>query len=102
MALRRLRFLDPLLRSYLETEGHRSLTTGLFAELEIERGVEPAGAFARIVSGDVLFYTLPGFIEPGVLSPTYSRTESCERSRCTTCPSAPIRTRGTSEGTRPS
>lgn len=64
VALTRLRFLDPLLRSYLETEGYRSLTTPLLAQLEIERGVHPAGAFARIMNADDLIYTLPGFIEP--------------------------------------
>ena len=64
VALERLRFLDPLLRSYLETEGHRSLTTPLLAQLEIERGVDPAGAFARIMNADDLIYTLPGFLEP--------------------------------------
>lgn len=62
--LKRLRFLDPLLRRYLETEGSRTLTTPLLAELAIERGVEPAGAFARIMNADDLIYTLPGFLEP--------------------------------------
>ena len=61
--LRRLRFLDPLLRLYLETEGYRSLTTPLLAQLAIEREFQPAGAFARIMNGDDLIYTLPGFIE---------------------------------------
>lgn len=64
VAGRRLQFLDPLLRRYLETEGYRSLTTPLLAELAIEREFEPAGAFARIMNADDLIYTLPGFIEP--------------------------------------
>ena len=61
---RRLHFLDPLLRRYLETEGSRSLTTPLLAQLAIEREFEPVGAFARIMNADDLIYTLPGFIEP--------------------------------------
>jgi len=64
VGLKRLRFLDPLLRRYLETEGYRTLTTPLLAQLSIEREFEPAGAFARIMNADDLIYTLPGFIEP--------------------------------------
>ncbi|MDF1490347.1 hypothetical protein [Tessaracoccus caeni] len=59
---RRIEAADERLRAFLEEEGHRVLTSGDVALLELERQLNPDGAFVRIMHADDLVFALPGFV----------------------------------------
>lgn len=65
--LRRVQEVERHLREYLETAGHRSLTTGGLGILNLERQFHPDDAFIRCMHADDLLYTLTTFIEPAWL-----------------------------------
>lgn len=60
---RRIEAADERLRAFLEEEGHRILTSGDVALLELERQLNPEGAFVRIMHADDLVFALPGFVD---------------------------------------
>jgi hypothetical protein len=64
--LRRVADLERRLRSHLEAEGARVLVDRDKAILEMERGLNPDGAFCRTMHGDDLIYALSGFLEASI------------------------------------
>ncbi|WP_166982834.1 hypothetical protein [Paramicrobacterium fandaimingii] len=66
--LRRVQEVERHLREYLQTAGHRILTTWSLGILNLERQFHPDDAFIRCMHADDLLYTLATFIEPAWLS----------------------------------